>query len=171
MVEEGGPAAQAGMQPGDIVLSLNDEPIQNSADLARIVAGTKPGTTITAEVWRKGRSVPLTVTTTELTTPDAVASGGDANAKSAAKAGLSVIEIPADQRRALKIDNGVLVQDTQGNAARAGIRPGDIILSVNDVPVKGVSHLESLIQESAGKTLVLFVRRGADTMFVPLKLG
>jgi serine protease Do len=169
-VEEGGPAARAGMQVGDIVLSLNGQQIEGSADLARLVAGTKPGTTLTAEVWRKGQTVPIKVTTTELTAPAPASRGGDASAKAAAKAGLSVIEIPDEQRRVLKIENGVLVQDTQGAAARAGIRPGDIILSVNNAPVKSVSELESLIEKNAGNTVALLIRRGPDTLFVPLKL-
>ncbi|HEX7634218.1 MAG TPA: trypsin-like peptidase domain-containing protein [Noviherbaspirillum sp.] len=66
MVGTGGPADEAGIREGDIVLSLNGQPVQNSADLARLVAGTKPGTTVTVEVWRNGGSIPLAITTVEL---------------------------------------------------------------------------------------------------------
>ncbi|OGB21224.1 MAG: hypothetical protein A3I66_02445 [Burkholderiales bacterium RIFCSPLOWO2_02_FULL_57_36] len=169
-VEPDAPADKAGMQPGDIVLSLDGQQIEGAADLARIVAGTKPGTTVSAEVWRKGRAVQVKMTTTELTAQGPAALGGDPGAKSAAKAGLSVIEIPDEQRKVLGIENGVLVQDAQGEAARAGILPGDIILSVSNVQVKNVPQFDSLIQQNAGKTVALLVRRGPDTVFVPLKL-
>lgn len=66
-IERGGPADKAGIQPGDVVLSLSGQQVESSADLARVVAGTKPGTTVPAEVWRKGNSVPLKVTVGELT--------------------------------------------------------------------------------------------------------
>ena len=170
MVEQGGPAAKAGIQAGDIVLSLNGQPVQNSADLARFVASTKPGTTVTAEVWRKGQIVPIKITTEELVAPAAKGQGGDATAKSAGKAGLVVGPMPDEQRRTLKLDHGVLVHRAEGAAARAGIQPGDIILRLNDTPVKSVSQLESMIAQNQGKTVALLIRRGADTVFVPLKL-
>jgi serine protease Do len=170
MVEEGGPAAKAGMQAGDIVLSLNGQPIQNSADLARLVAGNKPGTTVTADVWRKGQIMPLKITTAELAQPTAQGPAGDASAKSAARAGLTVGPMADEQRRSLKLDHGVLVHSADGPAAQAGIRPGDIILRFADTPVKSVQQLESMIGQNQGKTVALLIRRGAETVFIPLRL-
>ncbi|QUN31758.1 PDZ domain-containing protein (plasmid) [Cupriavidus sp. KK10] len=136
-VVRGGPAGKAGQQPGDIALSLNGQPVQSLADLARLVAGVKPGTTVTAEIWRKGRNVPIKITTVELAAP-APAAGGDATL--AAKAGLYLSEIPTMQRRSLGIEGGVLVHRAEGAALRAGIQPGDLILRFNDVSVRGVSQ-------------------------------
>lgn len=68
-VERGGPADKAGIQPGDVVLALNGQQVENSADLARFVAGTKPGSTVTADVWRKGDTVSLKVKVDELAMP------------------------------------------------------------------------------------------------------
>lgn len=166
-VEQGGPAEKAGLQPGDIVLSLSGQPVQNSADLARLVAGVKPGTTVTAEVWRKGGNVPIKITTVELAAPSPAAGSG---AKLAAKAGLYLSEIPAMQRRSLGIEGGVLVHRAEGAALRAGIQPGDLILRLNDVPVQGLSQLESLLQSHQGKSVALLVRRGPDTLFLPLQV-
>lgn len=171
MVEQGGPAYQGGVQVGDVVLSVNGQPIERSADLARLVAGNKPGSTIDVEVWRKGYPVPLKIVTAELMPSSAQAGApGDPQAKASARAGLTVGPMPDEQRRNLKLDHGVLVLDADGAAARAGIRAGDIILRVSDVPLKTVSQLEAAIKASPGKTLALLVRRGADTVFVPLTL-
>jgi serine protease Do len=66
MLEKGGPADQAGIQPGDVILAFNHRPVQTAADLARLVAGTKPGTTATADIWRKGSRQSAKVTVVEL---------------------------------------------------------------------------------------------------------
>ena len=61
-VQRGGPAAKAGIQPGDVVVEYNGQPVQQTADLARLVGGTKPGTTVAARVLRDGRTVDVKVT-------------------------------------------------------------------------------------------------------------
>ncbi len=65
-VQRGGPAEKAGIQPGDVILSLNGQAIANSADLARFVGSTRPGSTVKTEVWRKGNAVTVEVTLGEL---------------------------------------------------------------------------------------------------------
>jgi serine protease Do len=65
-VQKGGPAQRAGMQPGDVILSLDGQAIEYSADLARLVAGTRPGESVTVEIWRKGKIMPLQIKVEEL---------------------------------------------------------------------------------------------------------
>lgn len=171
MVEEGGPAQKAGLAPGDIVLSLDGQQIETSADLARLVAAAKPGTTLTAQVWRKGKAVPLKITTVEM--KEQVAEGPlqeDRSATQAAQVGLYVGPIPDEQRRLLKLQHGVLVHRAEGPAARAGITAGDILISLNNTPIESVAQLEKMIVENAGKTAALLVGRGEETVFVPLKI-
>lgn len=166
-IEQGGPAERGGVKPGDIVLAIDKQQVKNSGDLVRSIAGVKPGATISAEVWRNGKTIPLKITTAELI-PAAAARAGSPTAKAAAAAGLALNEVPDELRRNLAIDAGVLVQDSQGPAARAGIRPGDVIQSVNYAPVTSVPELELQLAEHAGKTVALLIRRGPDTIFVPL---
>jgi serine protease Do len=171
MVEEGGPAEKAGLAPGDIVLSLGGLQVESSADLARLVAAAKPGTTLAMEVWRKGKSLPLKLTTVEMTDQAAKKPlQEDQSATRAAQAGLYVGPIPDEQRRLLKLQHGVLVHRAEGAAARAGITTGDILVSLNNTPIDSVAQLEKMIAESAGKTAALLVQRGEETVFVPLKI-
>jgi serine protease Do len=65
-VQQGSPADKAGMQPGDVILALNGKPVENSADLARVIASTRPGTTIEAQVWRKGERKTVKVAVEEM---------------------------------------------------------------------------------------------------------
>ncbi|MDQ9169629.1 Do family serine endopeptidase [Oxalobacteraceae bacterium R-40] len=65
-VQQGGPADKAGIQPGDVILSLNGQEIRESADLARFVGGSRPGANVKAEIWRKGSALTLDVTLGEL---------------------------------------------------------------------------------------------------------
>lgn len=53
-IQRGGPADRAGIRPGDVILALNEQPVQSTADLARLIGGTKPGTTVNAQIWRSG---------------------------------------------------------------------------------------------------------------------
>ncbi len=174
MVEEGGPAAKAGLRAGDILLSLNNQPIDSAADLARLVAQVKPGTTLQAEVWRKGQRVPMKIVTTELKAPEqeqaAAGEGGGGGGAATASVGLKVAPIPDEQRAALKLDHGIVVQNASGAALRAGIQPGDLILRVDDNQVKNVSEFESLLAKKTGGNAALLVRRGQNTLFVPLRV-
>jgi len=170
MVEEGGPAARAGIRAGDIILSIDRQPIENAADLARFVARTKPGSTVTAEIWRKGQRVPLKITTVELKAPEEEQAQAEGAGQASASVGLNVAPIPDEQRAALKVEGGVLVRDASGTAARAGIQPGDLILRVDDSPVKSVAEFESLLANKAGGSAALLVRRGPNTIFVPLRV-
>ncbi len=168
-VEKDGPADKAGLMPGDVVLSFDGKPVQNSADLARLVATTKPGTGITLEVWRKGgtRSLKLTV---EEAVPERAASTprGEPDQTPANRAGLVVSELTPEQRNRLKLDTGLLVRRATGPALRAGIQPGDIVLAINDTPVKTVAGFEALLAQNAGKPLALLIKRGPDVLYLPL---
>jgi serine protease Do len=170
MVEKGAPAERAGLMPSDIILGINGQPVEGSADLARLVAGSKPGSAITLDVWRKGKRMPIQVTTMELKLPDEQPARAEAGPQSAASAGLVVSPIPEQQRQAMKLDHGVLVHRAAGPAAKAGIAPGDLILRVNDTPIKSVQQLQSIARQNAGKTIAVLLRRGQNTLFIPLPL-
>jgi len=75
-----------------------------------------------------------------------------------------------EEQKQTGLDAGVLVENAGGAAARAGVRPGDIILSVNNAPVRNVEQLRGLITK-AGKTAALLLQRDDARIFVPVELG
>jgi serine protease Do len=86
------------------------------------------------------------------------------------RAGLALSELTPEQKSRLKVDHGLLVRNVTGPAQRTGIQPGDVILAINDIPVNTVSDFEAQLARSSGGTVALLVKRGAETLYVPLKL-
>jgi serine protease Do len=75
-----------------------------------------------------------------------------------------------DERRGGAVAGGVVVEDVAGAAAKAGVRAGDVIVSVNRTPVKSPEHLKELIG-GAGKTVALLIQRDDGRIFIPVTLG
>jgi serine protease Do len=168
-VQDDSPASKAGLQASDVILAFNGNAVENSSDLPRMVGLTKPGTKIPLEVWRKGKAQQLTVVLGELPAEDQVAS---ASGKSYSRGGLALSDLGEEQRRALDIDHGVLVEDATGDAARAGIRTGDVILAVNNINVESVGAFRKAIAAVPdGKSVAILVRRGDGSLYIPLKIS
>ncbi len=168
-VEADGPAEKAGVQPGDVILKFNGEPIKRWSDLPRIVGETKPGTTTNMEVWRKRKSIILPVKVAEIPTEKAASAKKkvDPVVEETNALGLNVIDVPADSQRKLRIKGGVQVRVAEGVAAKAGIQEGDILLAVNDIDVTGAKQFGELVAKlDKGKTVGLLVRRGDQTQWV-----
>lgn len=172
-VEHEGPAEQAGVQAGDVILKFNGEPIKRWSDLPRIVGQTKPGTPSNLDVWRRGKSVNLTVKVVEI--PAEKTAPGDkkdsaAPAKSTNMLGLGVIDVPAETQAKLRIKGGVQVRNVDGAAAKAGLRAGDIVLALNDVDITGAQQFDKLVGKlDKTKPAGLLVRRGDQTQWVPVR--
>ena len=173
-IEPGGPAEKGGLEAGDIILKFNGVPIEKSSDLPRMVGNIKPGTRSTVTVWRKGTSRDLTLTVTELE-PQKAATREEKKPKAEVPAnalGLIVVDLPEAQRRELKVEGGVVVESAEGAAGRAGFRPGDIILRLNNLDIKDAKQFNALVSKLEPKKLaVLLVRRGDSSQFVPVRPG
>jgi serine protease Do len=177
-VEKGGPAEKAGVEAGDVILRFDGKAINSSADLPRLVAGTRPGTRSTVQVWRKGATREIQVTVGEM--PDEKPAGGKPakGAKPAEQApnrlGLVVSELTAEQKRELKMNSGLLVEDVRGIGARSDLRSGDVIIAVISkgatTEVKSVEQFNKLLaQFEKGSNVTLLVRRGEMQTFITIK--
>ncbi|MBI3525298.1 MAG: DegQ family serine endoprotease [Betaproteobacteria bacterium] len=167
-VEKGSPAEHAGIEAGDIVVRLGDKEINHSADLPALVADLKPGTATQLEVIRKGANKIVAVTVGEMKT-DKLARD-DHNSTSQGRLGLAVRPLNRDERQQAGVSNGLLVEDASGPSALAGIHPGDVVLSLNGVPVGSVEQLRSLVAK-AGKHVALLIQRDDSKIFVPINIG
>ena len=168
-------AAKAGIQPGDIILSYNGQPLQQSIDLPPLVGLTKPGSKVPVEILRNGKKQTLDVVIGEASRDEDAVSGhgGGAPAASGSKAlGLEVESIDSDTRTqlGLKPGQGVVVSGITGPvAARQGLRAGDVILMVNQQRIGSVAAFEAATKGvKPGSTVLLLVRRGEQNSFIGL---
>ena len=173
-VEPGGPAASGGIESGDVILSFNGRDIAKSTDLPRVVGETKPGTSVPVQVWRKGGTRDLTVTVTDAESTQAANKKSDApapNGNSANALGVAVSELSDSKKKDLNIKGGVEVTGLgEGPLARAGIRPGDVIIRVADADITGVKQFEALVKGlDANKAVPVFIRRADSTLVVPVR--
>ena len=173
-VEPNGPAAVGGIEAGDVILSFNGRDINRSTDLPRIVGETKPGTTATVQVWRKGSNRDLTVTVVDTDSTQAAAKKSDApanNGNSANALGVAVTDLSDAKKKDLNIKGGVEVTGLgDGPLARAGVRPGDVIIRIADADITGVKQFEALVKGlDANKAVPVFIRRSDSTLVIPVR--
>ncbi|HEU0290558.1 MAG TPA: DegQ family serine endoprotease [Burkholderiales bacterium] len=174
-VEKGGPADKAGVEAGDVILRFDGKPVNSSEDLPRIVGATKPGSKASVQVWRNKQSRETHVVVAEMQDDRAARQarrgGGKPPAAAPSQYGLALSELNETQRGELKIPGGVLVENAQGAAARAGIRRGDVILAVNNQDVKSVEQFNQMMgQFEKGRIVALLVRRGANSLYIPFRV-
>jgi serine protease Do len=168
-VEPGSPAAAAGLQPGDIILSAGGKPIENSTDLPRIVSETTPGTALTVRVWRKGAGRDLRVTVGEWAA-ERVAAAPAAGEASPGRLGVVVHRLSPEERKSYGVEAGVVVEQANGPAAQAGIRPGDVILAFGNERVDSPEQLKRLVDKAKGNIAVL-VKREEARIYIPVRIG
>jgi len=167
-VERGSPAEKAGIEPGDVIVKFDGKEVADSSQLPARVAEMKPGTTAKLEIIRKGSTKELSVTLGEL--KDGKIAATSADQQESGRLGVAVRPLNDDEQRQNGVNGGVLVEDVSGPAARAGIRPGDVILSVNGTSIHTADQLRSLVSK-AGKHVAILVQREEARIFVPVDLG
>ncbi|MFP5374205.1 MAG: Do family serine endopeptidase [Gammaproteobacteria bacterium] len=166
------PAARAGVRPGDVIRSFNGTRVDAWSDLPPMVGALPPGTRVTLEVQREGRTRELRMVLDELDERAAAAPAAAPSPPATHRNPLGIVGEDLDEaaRRRLGLEpgEGVAIARVEGLAARrAGLRPGDVILSVGNRPVGSARALdERLSALKSGDTAMLLVRRDGATQFI-----
>jgi serine protease Do len=177
-VSPNGPAAKAGLEPGDIILEVNGKPISDRDELVQLVVSLKPGTTVPVKVLRNKQEKTLNVTIGELdleSESGQQAMEGEGGEDTSEGFGIALGNLTADRARRLGVPPGttgaiITDIDPNGSAARAGLRPNDVILKVNRVNVDSAAAAQRELQKvPAGGTAFLLVWRQNQEIFVPVK--
>ncbi|WP_413432539.1 DegQ family serine endoprotease [Crateriforma spongiae] len=165
------PAAQAGLQPGDVVTDIDGKTIRSGTQLRNYVASRKPGSTINMTVNRNGNEVDISVKLGELN-EDAIALFSDGGTL-----GVTVQPLTSETAKRYGYDadeEGLLVTGVEDGSAAAehGIQPGDIIKKANGEDVRSDKDLEkaAAAARQSGQSLRLTVRRENSLMMIPVPL-
>jgi len=176
--QPGSAGEKAGLEPGDVIRSVDGVAIVQSSELPPLIGNKRPGTKVKLRVFRDGREREIDVTLHQLdgdsdgrTASSGAETAPDASAKASNILGLVGQDLSAGQRRQMGLgeDEGVGISRVEGRAARqAGLRSGDVILRVGRTPVNSIAALDRALREvKSGQTVMLLVRsRMGGTQFV-----
>ena len=183
-VTEGGPAESAGIEQGDVILTFNGRPVSDMRRLPRMVAETPIGQKVKVEVWRKGEKKTFSIKLGELDderiakaeSGNAPTVGAEAAVISSLGLDLSRLTPELRQRFSLSEDTeGVVIKDIDqaGSAAEKGLRPGDVIVEVDQEPVKTPGDVAARVKKARDggyRVVTLLVLREGDFQWVAVRI-
>ena len=171
-LEKGGPADNAGARIGDVVLEWNGEKIDDPNELPRLVAATKPGSLAHMTLAREGKRQTLNVRVGEI--PAEAATPRETPAKeNQDRLGVAVRELMPAERKTLGLDYGLVVVEVASRPGPgAAMQPGDVIIGVNQTPIRSKEQFDKLLAaHGKGEMVALLVRRGEIALYVPVEVG
>jgi len=171
-VTKEGPAEQAGIERGDVIVSFDGKEIKEMRDLPFVVASTPVDKTVNVEVIRKGKKQRFEVRIGELKDDQEAALVAEAPPR----LGMSVEELTPELAKNLGLTerSGLVVVQVEDDspAAAAGLRPGDVILEIDQSPVTSVDDFNIRIEKyKQGDTILLLAKRRGATVFLTLKVS
>jgi serine protease Do len=182
MIDLASPAAQAKLQPGDVILAYDGKPIDRSRQLPRLVADTPPETPVRLAVWRDGKEheVELKVAAANPNRPAPPPPEPEKPKPppSVDALGLKFTKVTPELRKQFSLPEaakGIVITDVpqNGPAAAQGLRPGDLVVAFGHEPVGGLEELQQKIaaaKKNGHKNLLVRVEREGNTRFVALPL-
>jgi len=169
-VEPGGPADKAGLKSGDVIRSIDGQPIVASGDLPAFVGQAAPGSQARMEVWRHGKKEEVVATLGDASDRKAAQVAAGEKGVGKGQLGLALRPLTPQERREAGVEGGLLIEQVRGPAAQAGVAPGDVLLAVNGTPAQGLDQVREAVSKS-GKSVALLIERDGNKIFVPVRLG
>jgi serine protease Do len=161
-------AAKAGLQLGDVITAVDNHPIQSANDLPLWIAMAVPGQQVLIDVLRNGKAVQTRATMDDPEQRKPAASTTP-NVPVLNPLGLAVRPLLPVEQRAADAHYGLMIEDVQEAADKAGIAPGDILLAINQVPITSVEQARALLAQAKG-SVALLVQHGGERNFVAMTL-
>jgi serine protease Do len=173
-----GPAAKAGIQAGDVIISVDGNPVKNARELARVIGSMQPNASAKVVVFHKGAEKTLTLTLGELPAQreaSVTPQSGDRETPGSDLAHLGLSLAPASRVAGSSTD-GVVVTgvDSNGTASELGFKTGDVILEVAGKAVNAPADVRKAFSDARGdgkRTVLMRVKSGEGTRFVALPVG
>jgi serine protease Do len=179
-VRSGGPGGKAGLSRGDVVTKVDGTTVTSTGQFRNLIASSGAKKKVTLEVMRDGKPRSLGVELGEV--PDeageagpAVQSGSPQATTGGALDGVTLEELTPEMRRTLglgaDVQHGVVITDLEQRsaAAKAGLRPGDVVLELNRAAVDSLAKFKELYAKATGDVLLLVQRRGGTLFSVVRK--
>jgi len=162
-------AAAAGLKSGDVITEVNGEPVVRGGELSSLIGLAAPGEKVRLKVWRDHapRDIEAKLASAEADKTEVADASGDAQR---GQLGLGLRPLTRDERRQVGVEQGMVIENVAGPAARAGIEAGDVLLAINGKPVQSIEQVRSVLAGKP-KSVALLVQRDGDKIFVPVKLG
>ncbi|WP_181120187.1 DegQ family serine endoprotease [Pseudomonas japonica] len=175
-VMQDGPAAKGGLQVGDVILSMNGQPIIMSADLPHLVGGLKAGAKASLEIIRDGKRQNLDLTVGALPEDEDMETATDADGqpeRSSNRLGVAVADLTDEQKKAADLKGGVLIKDVQdGPAAMIGLQPGDVITHLNNQAITSAKQFTDVAKGlPKNRSVSMRVLRQGRASFITFKLA
>lgn len=162
-------AAAAGLKSGDVITEVNGEPVVRGGELSSLIGLAAPGEKVRLKVWRDHapREIEAKLLNADADKTEVADASGDVKP---GQLGLGLRALTRDERKQTGIEQGMVIENVAGPAARAGIEAGDVLLAINGKPVQSLDQVKSVLAGKP-KSVALLVQRDGDKIFVPVNLG
>ena len=171
-VESKSPAATAGIEPGDVVLSVQGHAIDHFGELSSRISDMRPGSEATLTLWRDRKEHTVRVRVEELKEPQTAEAGSAARPVPVRakpnQLGLSIRPLAPQEKAEARTNGSLVVEAVSGAAEVAGVEPGDIILGVDRRRITTVDQLEAAAKGSRNKSIALLIQRESQQLFLPI---